>query len=46
MRYLPLVFTASPALANPGAPDHDAGWFSVIFGVVLSAASLFVLVRQ
>ena len=47
MKYaLPLLFAASPALAHPGAPGHDAGWFSVAFGLALIAASVIVLVRN
>ncbi|MEL7100567.1 MAG: hypothetical protein AAGM84_17205 [Pseudomonadota bacterium] len=46
MRVLPLLFVAAPAFAHPGTIDHDTGWFSVVFGLVLIAASIIVLVRS
>lgn len=45
MRYLPLFLIASPALAHPGAPGHDAGWFTVGFGLLLIIAAFFIMVR-
>lgn len=36
---------ASPALAHPGAPGHEAGWFTIGFGIVLIIASAIVLGR-
>lgn len=46
MRYVPAALLPTPALAHPGAPAHDAGWFTVAFGALLIAVSVIVLVKS